>query len=373
MIETTELLNHLSPKENVDSWPSTLLYSIPMMITAWVLTRIGLAIAAHWSKGRKPFSSRVISQVRHPALLLLPLIALHAVLHAAEDTVPFIKAARQTNLVFLILSCTWLVASIIGGFADGLLSQYTIGGIEDLSARRMYTQTRVLSRSMRTLVYIIGLGAVLMSFPNVRQIGASLLASAGVAGLIAGIAARPVIGNFIAGLQIGLSQPIRIDDVLVINGEWGKVEEISNSFVVLKIWDERRLVIPLQWFIENPFQNWTRHNGELTGTIFLWVDYRMPLEPLRQHAFKLCEARPEWDKRLCLLQVTDTTDKAVQLRVLVTSPNASACWDLRCFVREGLVDLMQREYPEFLPRLRTDAPPVKSPLDHAMHAHDPMN
>jgi small-conductance mechanosensitive channel len=181
-----------------------------------------------------------------------------------------------------------------------------------------------------------------------------LLASAGVVGIVAGIAARPVFSNLIAGLQIALAQPFRFDDVLIVQGEWGRVEEITGTYVVLKIWDERRLIIPLQWFIENPFQNWTRSNAQIIGTVVVWVDYRMPLAPLREAAQRACEVAPEWDQRLCLLQLVEAGERSMQLRVLVTSSNSSLNWDLRCKVREALVDVMQRDYPQHLPLMRAE-------------------
>jgi small-conductance mechanosensitive channel len=195
---------------------------------------------------------------------------------------------------------------------------------------------------------------ILMTFPGARQIGASLLASAGVVGIVAGIAARPIFSNLIAGLQLALAQPLRLDDVLIVQNEWGRVEEITGTYVVLKLWDERRLIIPLQWLIENPFQNWTRSNAQLTGTVLMWVDYRMPMEPLRQAAQRACEAASEWDRRLCLLQVVEASERAVQVRVLVTSINSGLSWDLRCKVREALIDFMQREYPQHLPLQRAE-------------------
>jgi small-conductance mechanosensitive channel len=203
------------------------------------------------------------------------------------------------------------------------------------------------------VVVLAGGSLILMTFPGARQLGASLLASAGVAGLVVGLAARPLFSNLIAGMQIALAQPLRLDDVLIVQGEWGRVEEITGTYVVFRIWDERRLIIPLQWFIENPFQNWTRTSSAIIGRVFLHVDYAMPLEPLRAEARRLCESSKEWDRRLCLLQVTEAGEHTLEVRVLVTSSDASRSWDLRCFVREGLVSYVQREYPEHLPILRT--------------------
>jgi len=208
-------------------------------------------------------------------------------------------------------------------------------------------------RTTMGLIVLIGLAAVLMTFPAVRTIGASLLASAGVAGLVVGMAARPVLGNLVAGVQIAMTQPIRLEDVLIVEGEWGWVEEITGSYVVLRIWDLRRLVVPLQWFIEHPFQNWTRNNADLIGSVLWWVDYRLPLEPVRAEIRRLCEAVPHWwDGKPTILQVTESGPQSMQLRALVTARNSPDCWDLRCHVRAGVIDFIQREYPLCLPRLR---------------------
>jgi small-conductance mechanosensitive channel len=194
-----------------------------------------------------------------------------------------------------------------------------------------------------TFVYLIGVSCALITFPSVRHIGTSLLASAGVAGLVAGLAARPVLSNLIAGMQLALTQPIRLDDVLIVEGEWGRVEEIAGAFVVLALWDERRLIVPLQWFIEHPFQNWTRSNAEILGTVFLWVDYHTPIEMLRAEL-----------SRLALLQVTDANEQAMQLRALVSASDSSRSFDLRCHVREGLIAFIGREHAHCLPRARAE-------------------
>ena len=209
-----------------------------------------------------------------------------------------------------------------------------------------------------TAVVMAGLAMVLMTFPGARQVGASLLASAGVVGLVAGIAARPVFSNMIAGLQIALAQPFRIDDVLIIEGEWGRVEEITGTYVVLKIWDERRLIIPLQWFIEHPFQNWTRTSSEILGTVFLYADYALPLEPLRAEFQRVLETAPEWDQRVSVLQLTDVTERTIQIRVLVSARSSGLAFDLRCRVREALVTFIQREYPDCLPQVRAPQQPA---------------
>ncbi len=311
-----------------------------------------------------------------PAGFVMPLIAMQAVWHATPDSVESIEKLRHFNGVLLIMALTWLAIGAVSGIADGVLKSHPADVADNLNARRIHTQTRVLSRTAAAALLIAGIAFALMTFPGARQFGASLLASAGVVGLVAGIAARSVFSNIISGLQIALAQPFRLDDVLIIEGEWGRVEEITGTYVVLRIWDERRLIIPLQWFIEHPFQNWTRTTSEIIGTVFIWVDYTMPLEPLRQAARLACEASKDWDGRLCLLQVTEAGERGMQLRVLVTSASSSQNWDLRCAVREALVAFMQREYPQALPGLRArldldeawpgaTAPPMGRPSDRS--------
>ncbi|MDP1955127.1 MAG: mechanosensitive ion channel [Polaromonas sp.] len=335
-----------------------------------LLHALGAALLRRMTRSM-PVAACVVLHARAPSQLLLPLIALQAVWQGAPDDLALIGGVRHANGLLLLAVLTWLGIRAVRGLAQGFTALHPLDVKDNLHARSIHTQTRVLSRSAMFVMLLAGVALMLMTFPGARQFGASLLASAGVVGLVVGIAARPIFSNLIAGLQIALAQPIRLDDVLIVQGEWGRVEEITGTYVVLKIWDERRLIIPLQWFIENPFQNWTRKSAEIIGTVLIWVDYRMPLEPLRQAAQKACEAAPEWDKRLCLLQVVEAGERSMQLRVLVTSGNASLSWDLRCKVREALVDFMQREYPQYLPLTRAELsgpahpglPPAQGPVN----------
>jgi len=327
--------------------------AVVAVVLALVVHRVGAAVIRRVTRNL-PISSAVARRSWRPSRFALPLIALQAVWQAAPDALPLISQVRHGNALLLLATLTWLGLRAVDGVAQGVIGQHPVDVEDNLNARRINTQTRLLARTAGFMVLIAGLAMMLMTFPGARQLGASLLASAGVVGIVAGIAARPVFSNLIAGLQLALAQPIRIDDVLIVQGEWGRVEEITGTYVVLKIWDERRMIIPLQWFIENPFQNWTRNSAQIIGTVFLWVDYRMPLEPLRAAARSACEAAPEWDKRLCLLQVVEAGERSMQLRLLVTSGNSGLNWDLRCKVREALVDFMQREYPQFLPTMRAE-------------------
>lgn len=323
---------------------------------------LAFAVAVHWLGARvlrrlaRPYRrvSLFVRRVRQPALAVLVILALEFVWWQAPDTLRFISSLRELAAVALIAAITWLSVRCAAAIGEAIVAAHPLDIADNLQARRIHTQARVLARTVMVLIIVLGVGAALMTFPNVRQIGASLLASAGVAGLVAGIAARPVLGNLIAGLQIALSQPIRLDDVVVIQGEWGRIEEITGTYVSVRIWDQRRLIVPLQWFIENPFTNWTRSSSQIIGTVFLWLDYRMPLAPLREELARIVAAAPEWDGRVQVLQVTDASERAMQLRVLVSSRDSGLNWDLRCRVREGLLDFVNAHYPQFLPRARAE-------------------
>ena len=334
-------------------WVGVALAALVVIVIAAVVHRIGSVVLLRITQPSKVLHA-IVLETRRPARFVLPLFGLQLLWQGSPDSLAGIDTVRHLNGVLFIAAVTWLLMSAINGVALGVMSRYAVDVADNLQARRVQTQAHVLARTLMGVVLVIGVAVALMTFPGVRQVGASLLASAGVAGLVAGIAARPVLGNLIAGLQIALAQPIRIDDVLVIEGEWGRVEEITGTYVVLRIWDLRRLIIPLQWLIEHPFQNWTRSSSTVIGSVLLWVDYGMPIEPLRAEARRICEEAPEWDRDLCKLQVVETSERAIQLRVIVTTPDSGCGWDLRCKIREGLIDLTQREYPQFLPRLRTE-------------------
>jgi small-conductance mechanosensitive channel len=296
----------------------------------------------------------LLQRSRLPANWVIALLALQFVWEAAPDQLRLMTAVRHATALGLIFCITWLGLRLAAAAAEVVSMLNPTSVAENLQARRLQTQTAVISRTLMTFIYLIGISCALMTFPSVRHIGTSLLASAGVAGLVAGLAARPVLSNLIAGLQLALTQPIRLDDVLIVEGEWGRVEEITGAFVVIALWDERRLVVPLQWFIEHPFQNWTRSSAELLGTVFLWVDYRLPVDALRVELERLCKASALWDGRVSLLQVTDTNEQAMQLRALVSATDSARCFDLRCQIREGLIAYVGREHEVHLPRIRAE-------------------
>ncbi|WP_311221280.1 MULTISPECIES: mechanosensitive ion channel family protein [unclassified Acidovorax] len=335
-------------------WLATAVAALAAVIAAAIGHRIAAMVALRATRSA-PLLHAVVKASVPVMRILLPLFVLQLVWQAAGDDQLYINSVRHVNGLLVIACATWLLVRAIRGLANGVIAQHPADVEDNLQARRIATQARVLSRTAMSGVVMAGLSLMLMTFPGARQVGASLLASAGVVGLVVGIAARPVFSNMIAGLQIALAQPIRIDDVLIIEGEWGRVEEITGTYVVLRIWDERRLIIPLQWFIENPFQNWTRTSSEILGTVFLFADYRLPLDPLRAELDRVLETAPEWDRRVKVLQLTDVTERTIQIRVLVSARSSGLAFDLRCRVREALVTFIQREYPDCLPQVRMPA------------------
>ena len=230
--------------------------------------------------------------------------------------------------------------------------RFDVSAKDNLRARKIHTQLNVLRRIIIIVIVVIALALILMNFPRIRQLGTALLASAGIAGIVIGLAAQKTLGTFIAGLQIAFTQPIRLDDVVIVEGEWGRIEEITLTYVVVRIWDLRRLVVPITYFIERPFQNWTRVSADILGTVYLYVDYTVPVEAIRAELQHIVEGQDEWDHKVCGLQVTNATERTVELRALMSAADASLAWNLRCKVREQLIAFVQKNSPQSLPRLR---------------------
>ncbi len=335
------------------SWVGVIIELLVALIAVLIFHRIGTSVLQRISLSF-PFSRRLVDYGHRAGGLVVFLLASQFVFRNAADTLPGIETLRHANALFLISALTWLAVRCVKATGDTIVELNPADVADNLRARRIQTQTRVLTRALMTLIVVAGSGMALMTLPMLRQLGTSLLASAGVAGLVVGFAARPVLSNLLAGLQIALTQPIRLDDVVIVQGEWGWIEEITGTYVVVRIWDQRRLILPLQWFIENPFQNWTRNSAEILGAVMIWVDYRMPIDALRTEAQRICAEAPEWDGRVCQVQVVDTNERAIQVRALVSASDAGRCWDLRCRMREGLVNFVQRDYPAHLPRVRAD-------------------
>lgn len=256
--------------------------------------------------------------------------------------------------LFLIGVVSWLLISVVFVLEDFVVRRFEVNVKDNLRARKVHTQFRVLKRIAIITVSLIALALMLMTFPKVRQLGTTILASAGIIGIVVGMAAQRTIAAFIAGLQIAFTQPIRVDDVVIVENEWGRIEEITLTYVVVRIWDLRRLIVPVTYFIEKPFQNWTRVTADILGTVFLYVDYTVPIDSVREELARVLKESPSWDGKVCVLQVTNTTERSVELRALMSAEDASAAWTLRCEVREKLLEFIRTKYPQALPKLRAE-------------------
>ncbi|HUO81777.1 MAG TPA: mechanosensitive ion channel domain-containing protein [Gammaproteobacteria bacterium] len=299
----------------------------------------------------------LVARCRAPAGVLLPLIGFHLALPLTTLDAE-LEWVRNASRIALIITVTWLVSRLVRFGEDVILSRLALETADNLRARAVQTQFRILRHVVNTLIVVLGLTGVLLSIERFREFGAGLLASAGIASIVLGFAAQRTLGNLFAGFQIAITQPIRFDDVLVVEGEWGRVEEITLTYVVLRIWDLRRLVVPISYFLEKPFQNWTRTSADIIGAVNLYLDYTVDVAAVRTELERIVSGNELWNGKVCNLQVTDADAQGVTLRALVSSGNSGAVWDLRCQVREQLIGFVQREFPEALPRLRAS-------VDHA--------
>lgn len=293
---------------------------------------------------------------RNPTLvvvLLIDFIFLKELLSLGEEAS---VAVKQFITIAIIFCVTWLLIKTINLTRELILRQYDMDEKDNLKARKVYTQFRVLERIIIFAVILIAIAIALMTFEGIRRIGISLFASAGVAGIIIGFAAQKLLGSILAGFQIALTQPIRIEDVVIVENEWGWIEEITLTYVVVRIWDKRRLIVPTTYFIENPFQNWTRVSADILGTVFIYTDYQVPVGELRKEFTRILEESKLWDGKVNVMQVTNATEKTIEIRALMSTVDSPTAWDLRVLVREKLISFLQENYPESLPRMRVEIP-----------------
>jgi small-conductance mechanosensitive channel len=276
---------------------------------------------------------------------IMPLLRLPGEMHG------FISHFIQILLIALF---GWIAIKMAYIFRDAFLNHYDINVRDNMRARSMHTQVRMIANIIAVIIVLLTVSFILMSFSEVRHIGVSILASAGVFGIVIGFAAQKTLENLISGIQIAIAQPIRLDDVVIIENEWGWIEEITLTFVVVRIWDLRRLVVPISYFLEKPFQNWTRTSADLLGTVIIYTDYTIPVKEVRNELTRILENSPHWDKKVNVLQVTDATDKTIELRALMSAADSPVMWELRCEVREKLLEFLQKRFPECLPRIRIE-------------------
>ncbi|RPI51949.1 MAG: hypothetical protein EHM55_17705 [Acidobacteria bacterium] len=300
----------------------------------------------------------------------LPLLALILGAPALSVSPALAEVVRNATSLLLIGVVAFILFQIVDAAASFVLQQHRLDVSDNLQARSIYTQVMVLKKVAVTTIGIFTLASMLMVFDSVRQFGASILASAGIAGIVVGFAAQRSIATLLAGFQIALTQPIRLDDVVIVENEWGRIEDITLTYVVVRVWDLRRLVVPITYFIEQPFQNWTRSSANILGTVFLYVDYTIPLEALRAELTRILAASRHWDGKVNVLQVTDAKEHTLEVRALASAADGSLAWDLRCEIREKLVAFVQQKYPGSLPRLRASFEAAQPDIDPARAIRD---
>lgn len=323
-----------------------------------IAVALGAALALHellvravgrGLKRRSEFTRSLVLRTRSPGRFALIVLALAGAVYVAPFTAGQVRLLHHALVVAFIVLVGWATLTALD-IASALHSRrYRIDVSDNLLARKHLTQTRILRQAAATLVIIMTAGFALMTIPGVRQLGVSLLAAGGAAGIILGLALQPVLSNIMAGIQIALTQPIRIDDAVIVEGEWGNVEEITSTYVVIRIWDLRRLIVPLRYFLEKPFQNWTRESADLLGVVMLYVDYQVPVDAIRGKLKDVLDASPHWDRKVSVVQVTELKERTVEIRILASAASAPVAFDLRCEIREQLLNWLREAHPEALP------------------------
>lgn len=312
-------------------------------------------IFSYYARTSDIFLIKATIRRMHKAMyFFLPLLMLSMALPLMQMNKSVYEPLTKVIEILFTIAFSIILIQLIKVLEDNFYHHYDFNKADNLKERKIRTQLQFIRKIIIALIIIITAGVILLSFESMRKIGAGLLTGVGIGGIIIGFAAQKSLGNLLAGFQIAFTQPIRIDDVLIVEGEWGRVEEITLTYVVLKIWDQRRLILPINYFIEKPFQNWTRVTAELIGAVYLYLDYTAPVEKLKTELARLLDSNPLWDHRVMALQVTDTREHSIEIRALVSGRNSSDVFDLRCFVREGLVSYIQESYPGCLPKTRAE-------------------
>ena len=321
-------------------------FSLAFLIMIGIYAVIAAVLQKFGKNPKYLIPANTIKKVALPLFLILSSIlirlpSLRNLLGLEEYSAVF----RKSSTLLFIFSFTWLIIRVLRVVKRLLVARYDMGGADNLKARKVFTQFTILERIVIFLIVVLAMGTALMSFESIREIGVSVFASAGVAGIIIGFSAQKLIATVIAGIQIALTQPIRLDDVVVVEGEWGRIEEISLTYVIVRIWDKRCLILPTTYFIENPFQNWTKTTTDLLGTVFLYTDYTVPFDALRDELQRIVRDAKQWNGEVANIQVTDSKANYVEIRATVSSDDSGSAWELRVHVREKLISFLQENYP----------------------------
>ena len=356
----TPLLLKLKPDEALEDIRDlfTGLFDLCVFVTLfWLLFRLTHVLEArltHWaSLTRSKIDGLFVPLLGRSLRVLVPVLGVIFTLPILNLPNDYAAVVGKGTSILLIAALAVILFQVVATGERALLGSFDITAADNLRARTVYTQVHGISKVIYVVIGFFAIATILMLFEEVRHVGTSLLASAGIVGIIAGVAAQKPLANLFAGFQIAMAQPMRQDDVVIVEGEWGRIEDITLTYVVVRIWDDRRMVLPLSYFIEKPFQNWTRTSAQLMGAILIWVDYTFPVDEARTVLRQIIESSTLWDKRFWNLQVSDTTERTMQLRVLATAADSAKAWDLRCEIREKLIAYIQQHHPQSLPRLRT--------------------
>ena len=348
-------------------WPAIILVSA--ILLALIVHSALFAIAKRVVKRTDgPIGNSLLLRAKNPTRWIFPLLAIILALPVLPVRSELVEMLRHAVGIGVIAATAWVIILLAEVFGDSVYARYRTDVADNLTARGIRTQIAVLRRIFTLLVVVVATAVILMTFPAIHQLGTSLLASAGIAGIVVGMAMKSTLSSLVAGLQIALTQPIRIDDVVIVNGEWGRIEEILTTYVVVRTWDLRRLVVPLSYFIENMFQNWTRRTSDILAYVYIYADYTASVEELRHEFRRILESTPLWDQKVCVLQVSDVSEHTMQIRALTSAADSSKAWDLRCLVREKLIKFQQEKYPNSLPKARAEIysfPANGSPMEGA--------
>jgi small-conductance mechanosensitive channel len=336
------------------SWLFSLVIFVAAVAAAVLVHRVLFRLATRIVASRDMFWRSLVSRDEGSSRFAVIIVALAMASRLAPLTPEQSAVLSQVLLVCFIVLVARVARTALHIWTTIYLRRFKLDADDNLLARKHVTQARILQRVTATIITVVGISTALMTFESVRQYGVSLLASAGAAGIIAGLALQPLLKNVFAGIQLAVTQPIRIDDALLVEGEWGNVEEITSTYVVMRLWDWRRMILPLSYFIEHPFQNWTREDATLIGTVMIYLDYRVPVAVVRKKVEEIVAASQVWDKRVVAVQVTDFRERTLELRILASAPSAGRAFELRCEIREKLIAFLQEHHPEALPRQRAE-------------------
>jgi small-conductance mechanosensitive channel len=314
-------------------------------IVHWLMKRLGR---------RSPLAADLARTMHRPFQATVVLVAVQQAVRIWAGDFPGRSGVVHALVLLCIAAAAWLVGATLLVLEDMALARWRTDVPDNLKSRRIKTQVVMLRRVTVAAIVVLTIGVMLMTFPDIRALGASVLASAGVISVVAALAAQSTLGNVFAGLQLAFSDAIRVDDVVVVEQEWGRIEEITLTYVVVQIWDDRRLILPTSYFTTKPFQNWTRTSSAVLGTAEVDVDWATPVEPVRAELQRVCEESDLWNRKVCVLQVTGATDGQIRLRALVSADDAAALWDLRCLVRERLVAWIWQHQRAAVPRMRAE-------------------